>query len=105
VPVWLRFDLLDGTWLFSDWAQRPLPDKTKWMAALMAEAFAGTDIAGVVVSCGSRIDPSAQDETYAGTGRVVGLRRRLDSLRVRETIIVSAVRTRRMPQAAVDEPL
>lgn len=88
MPVWLRFDLLDGTWLFSDWAQRPLPDKTEWMAALMAEAVTGTDIVGVVVSCGSRIDPSAQDETSAGTGGIVGMRRRLDPLRVRETIIV-----------------
>lgn len=88
LPVWLRFDLLDGTWLFSSWAQCPLPDKTEWMAALMADAVAGTDIAGVVVSCGSRVDPSAQAETYAGSGGIVGLRRRLDPLRTRETIIV-----------------
>jgi hypothetical protein len=88
LPVWLRFDLLDGTWLFSNWAQRPLPDKTEWMAALMTDAVAGTDVAGVVVSCGSRLDPSAQDESYAGTGGIIGLRRHLDPLRARETIIV-----------------
>src|SRR5215470_11399469 len=28
----------DGTWLFSDWAQKELADKTNWMAALFAEA-------------------------------------------------------------------
>jgi hypothetical protein len=88
LPAWLRFDLLDGTWLFSNWARRPLPDKTEWMAALLADAVAGTDVAGVVASCGSRLDPSAQDESYVGTGGIVGLRRRLDPLRVRETIIV-----------------
>lgn len=88
VPVWLRLDLLDGTWLFSDWAQRPLPDKTEWMAALLAEAVAGTDAAGLVVSCGSRLDPSSEVDTYEGTGGIVGLRRRLDPLRARETIIV-----------------
>ena len=27
-----------GTWLFSDWAQKELADKTNWMAALLAEA-------------------------------------------------------------------
>ncbi len=39
--VWLRFDLLDDTWLFSEWAQRSLPEKTEWMAALAVEAAAG----------------------------------------------------------------
>lgn len=93
VPVWLRFDLLDGTWLFSDWAQRSLPDKTVWMAALLAEAVAGTDVAGVVVSCGPRLGTASLDETYAATGGIVGLRRRLDPLRARETIIVPISRT------------
>lgn len=88
VPVWLRFDLLDGTWLFSDWAQRSLPDKTMWMAALITEAVAGTDVAGVVASCGPRLDTASLDETYAAAGGIAGLRRRLDSLRARETIIV-----------------
>ena len=88
VPVWLRFDLLDGTWLFSDWAQRSLPDKTGSMAALAAEAVAGTGVAGAVISCGTRIDPSTPDEEYVGTGGIVGLRRRLDPLRFRETIII-----------------
>lgn len=88
VPVWLRFDLLDGTWLFSDWAQPSLPEKTEWMAALAAEAIAGTGLTGAVISCGPRIDPSLPDEEYAGTGGIVGLRRRLDPLRFRETIII-----------------
>jgi hypothetical protein len=88
VPVWLRFDLLDGTWLFSDWAQRSLPEKTEWMAALIADAVGGTAVAGAVISCGPRIDPSAVGEHYAGTGGIVGLRTRLDPLRFRETIIV-----------------
>lgn len=88
VPVWLRFDLLDGTWLFSDWAQRSLPGKTIWMAALIAEAVTGTDIAGVVVSCGQRLDTASPDETYAAADGIVGLRRRLDPLRARETVIV-----------------
>lgn len=87
VPVWLRFDLLDGTWMFSDWAQRSLPEKTEWMAALVAEAVAGTDVVGAVVSAGPAIDPNAPDEQYGGTGGIVGLRRRLDPLRLRETII------------------
>jgi hypothetical protein len=86
-PVWLRLDLLDGTWLFSDWARRSLPEKTEWMAALTAEAVANTDVAGVVVSCGSRLDASSPDDTYTGKG-VIGLRRRLDPLRAREIIIV-----------------
>jgi hypothetical protein len=35
----LRVDLLDGTWLLSQWAQRDLPDKTQWMTGLLAEAL------------------------------------------------------------------
>jgi hypothetical protein len=88
VPVWLRFDLLDGTWLFSDWAQRSLPDKAEWMAALVAEAVVGTGVAGAVVSAGPAVDPKAPEEHYAGTGSIVGLRARLDPIRYRETIIV-----------------
>jgi hypothetical protein len=86
--VWLRFDLLDGTWLFSDWAQRSLPEKTEWMAALICQAVAGSEVAGAVVSAGPAIDPKAPDEQYTGTGGIVGLRTRVDPLRYRETIIV-----------------
>lgn len=41
-----------------------------------------------MVSCGARIDPRAPVEEYHGDGGIVGLRRRLDALRTRETIIV-----------------
>ena len=78
LPVWLRFDLLDGTWLFSDWAQRSLPEETEWMAALVAEAVAGTEVVGAVVSAGPAIDPKAPEEHYVGIGGIVGLRTRLD---------------------------
>lgn len=71
MPVWLRFDLLDGTWLFSDWAQRALPEKTEWMAALVAGVVTGTGFAGAVISSGPRIDPSTAEEDYVGTGGIV----------------------------------
>jgi hypothetical protein len=58
------------------------------MAALTTEAVTRTDVAGVVVSCGPRLDTASPDETYAAAGGITGLRRRLDSLRARETIIV-----------------
>ena len=88
MPAWLRFDLLDGTWMFSDWAQRSLPGKTEWMAALLAEAVVGTGVVGAVVSAGPTIDPKAPGEDYFGRGGIIGLRTRLDPLRFRETIIV-----------------
>lgn len=86
--MWLRLDLLDGTWLFSEWAQKELADKTKWMAALLAEAVGDAGTAGVVVSCGQQVGPSAATEQSTEAGGIVGLRRRLDALRMRETIIV-----------------
>jgi hypothetical protein len=88
LPVWLRFDLLDGTGLFSGWAQQPLPGKTEWMAALVAKAVGSANIAGVVVSCGARLDARAAAEDYAGAGGIVGLRRRVDLLRIREIFVV-----------------
>jgi hypothetical protein len=87
-PVWLRADLLDGTWLFSDWALQDLPRKTEWMAALLAEAAGDAGTAGVVVSCGQQIGPRAVTEDYRGTGGIIGMRRRLDALRMHEIIIV-----------------
>lgn len=87
-PVWLRFDLLDGTWLFSTWAQQELPQKTEWIAALLAEAVSDADVAGVVVSCGQQVGPSVVAEEYTGTGGILGLRYRLDALRMREVIII-----------------
>ncbi|HEX9537990.1 MAG TPA: hypothetical protein VGA04_07435 [Streptosporangiaceae bacterium] len=87
-PVWLRADLLDGTWLFSEWALQDLPRKTEWMAALLAEAVGDAGTAGVVVSCGQQIGPGAATEDYRGNGGISGMRRRLDALRTREIIIV-----------------
>lgn len=88
LPVWLRVDLLDGTWLLSQWAQRDLPGKTQWMARLLSEALNGGPAAGVVITGGPQINPSAPAEDYPGQAGAVGMRRHLDALRVRETIIV-----------------
>ena len=88
LPVWLRVDLLDGTWLFSQWAQRDLPSKTQWMADLLAQTLSGTRIAGVVISGGPRIDPNAPAEDHADHRGVTGMRRHLDALRTRDTLIV-----------------
>src|SRR5258708_26193632 len=57
VPVWRRFDLLDGTWLFSDWAQRSLPHKTECMAALVAEAVAWPGVAAAGISAVPALGP------------------------------------------------
>jgi hypothetical protein len=58
IPLWLRFDLFDDTWLFSEWAQRSLPEKSEWMAVLAAEAAAGGgagfygDVMKISLGCG-----------------------------------------------------
>ncbi len=88
VPTWLRLDLLDGTWQFSELARRTLPEKSQWIAALVAQEAARTGIAGAVVSSGPLISPRAQAQEYAGPGGIFGLRRGIDALRVRETVVV-----------------
>ncbi len=88
MPTWLRLDLLDGTWQFSELARRTLPEKSQWIAALVAQEAARTGIAGAVVSSGPLISPRAQAQEYAGPGGIFGLRRGIDALRVRETVVV-----------------
>jgi hypothetical protein len=73
---------------FSDWAQQDLPRKTVWMAALLAEAAGDAGTAGVVVSCGQQVGPGAVIEDCRGRDGIIGMRRRFDALRMRETIIV-----------------
>jgi hypothetical protein len=87
--TWLRVDLLDGTWMFTPWAQRNLADKTMVMARLLSETFAGVkELRGVVVSSGRAQAQGTVVSQSSRSGHVFGLSRSLGPHRGRETIVV-----------------
>jgi hypothetical protein len=87
--TWLRVDLLDGTWMFTPWAQRNLADKTMVMARLLSETFAGVkELRGVVVSSGRAQAQGTVVSQSFRSGQVFGLSRSLGPHWGRETIVV-----------------
>lgn len=89
LPVWLRFDLHDGMWMFSDWAVAPLARKTSWLSALVRHSLAGLTVEGVVVSSGAAMCYGAVvGESCRFDDGSFGLRRQLARFLARETIIV-----------------
>lgn len=86
---WLRLDVLEGLWTFTQWATLPLAEKSSALAPLV-RAGAGS-LHGVVVSSGARLRQGEfADEEVASADGVAALRRCIDPLRVRETLIFAA---------------
>jgi hypothetical protein len=88
--VWLRLDLLDGTWQFSPWSQAPLADKLAAFGAQIRHEFGSRGpLAGVVASSGSAMALTGlSDETVRAIDGSSALRRVIAPLRARETLVV-----------------
>lgn len=88
--VWLRVDLLEGMWQFSEWARAPLPEKLAVMRDyLRAEFTQAAGLAGIVVSSGAAwAQGRFDDEDAVADDGSIALRRNLRPLRVRETLII-----------------
>jgi hypothetical protein len=90
-PVWLRVDVLDGLWQFTNWAEMDLESKLSAVAAKVHGDLAGSSsVAGVVLSSGAVRNPGGFiDELVRNAStKAIGLRRLLPFSRVRETMIV-----------------
>jgi hypothetical protein len=101
--VWIRVDALDGLFQFTDWQQRPWPDRIQLLSVAFRAAFPdASHVAGVVVSSGLAVAPGATDPTSEDVTVAVsegtGLRRTVCPHLVRETVILPL-------QADVDEQL
>lgn len=89
--VWLRFDVLQGLWQFSQWSQADLATKAEQLGAAVTAVLAPyKHVRGAVLSSGSLLSQGEfEDEEYvdaeAGT---IALRRVIEPLRVRESILV-----------------
>lgn len=89
--TWLRVDVLDGLWQFTQWAEVDLASKLSAIADKVRGDLADIDsVAGVVLSSGAiRAAGTHSDELARDvTTQAVGLRRLLPFYRVRETMIV-----------------
>ena len=90
VSVWLRVDALDGLWQFTPWANMALPNKLETLMDPVREALASfPHVAGIVITSGAAHAQSVffgesfrQEDSYA-------LRRLIEPLRVRETMIIT----------------
>jgi hypothetical protein len=87
---WIRIDLLDMLFQKMELLGWSFDRRVEWIATNAAVALGDIDhLDGVVVSDGATvINVGAQDETLEAPGGVRAIRRRLDRLRVRETIVV-----------------
>lgn len=88
--VWLRVDVLDGIWQFTEWARYDLSQKLLVMEEYLRQGFAGDpSLAGFIVSTGAVMAQGTfKDEAVQSERGSVALRRTLEPLRVRETLIV-----------------
>ena len=88
--VWLRFDVRQGIWQFTPWSQEDLVTKGEQLAAVVIETLSTYGhVDGVVMSSGSLLAQGQFDaEEHASAWGVVGLRRLIDPLRVREAFVI-----------------
>ena len=88
--VWLRVDVLDGLWQFTEWARYDLSQKLLVMEGYLSQAFAEVvSVVGFIVSTGAAMAQGTfANEALESDRGSVALRRNLAPLRVRETLIV-----------------
>ena len=93
VPVWLRVDVLDGLFQFTDWSRMPWLERvTALVQAVRHELGDVQHLAGVVVSCGpaaclGAVDPDEEAVT-ANCDVGTGMRRLIAPHLVRETVVL-----------------
>lgn len=85
---WLRVDMRDGLWQFSSWSMLPFAGRADNIAAATADAVAHLGLDGVVVSSGACWAQGQFIEQSRVTDGHLGIARKLDYFRARETVIV-----------------
>jgi hypothetical protein len=86
---WLRIDVVSGLWQFTDWAMRPFSEKASLLAdAVRPAVIDATHLEGVMISSGACFVPGVQHDADTHGDGVIGLRRVLQPLRVRESIVI-----------------
>lgn len=87
--VWLRVDARDGLWQFTPWSQMDLSEKLFVLRPLLSEVLDDSaHVGGVVITSGSVHAQGAFEDESVEAGGGVGVRRLIQPLRVRETMII-----------------
>jgi hypothetical protein len=87
---WLRLDARNGIWQLTHWSQSHLREKLQALRGIAQEALAGLD--GLVLSSGALLGQGdyADEEVALEEAGAIALRRMIEPLRVRETLIIPA---------------
>lgn len=87
---WLRVDALQGLWQFTEWSALPLVEKLGVLRdALQPLLRANAHIAGLVITSGPAMAQGVFENEEVKDGGLA-LRRLLEPLRVRETIVIAS---------------
>jgi len=84
---WLRVDVLDGLWQFTDFATWQLPKKAAFLRQYVHNLLGSSMLDGVVISSGAGMG-SADTQSARGPDGTCGLRRSVQPARARETMIL-----------------
>jgi hypothetical protein len=95
---WLRTDLMDGTWQFTDWAHASLHEKTRGIGKMLMLALDRVDgVAGIVLSSSACFAQGTFHGLSTRTpDRCYGFVRPLPGHRVRETMIIPVTESGRI---------
>jgi hypothetical protein len=87
---WLRVDVMDGLWQFSPWARLTLPAKLSALSSAVRDEMRSLpELSGAVVTSGACLAQGVfAEESCEEPDGGIALRRLLDPIRVRETVIV-----------------
>ena len=87
--VWLRVDARDGLWQFTRWSQMGLLEKVSVLQHYLLEVLKeSAHVGGVVVTSGSLHAQGTFEDESVEVGESMGIRRVIEPLRVRETMII-----------------
>jgi len=94
VPVWLRIDVLDGLFQFTEWSGLPWPERIEHVSvALRGELRGVQHLHGVVLSSGPAVAlgavERAQEDITAKAQGGTGIRRLIVPHLVRETLVIT----------------
>jgi hypothetical protein len=89
---WLRVDEVDGIFQFTDWGQRSLQAKLRFIGEYLPESLSASHLDGIVLSSGACIG-TMSEESCSNQAGGLALRRLIAPARVRETFIVPLSQT------------
>jgi hypothetical protein len=87
--TWLRVDVLDGLWQLTEWSRSGLAEKTERLSSAVSEVLVSSGLNGAILTSGAALVVDAvQEITFDVADGAIGLRRVVQPIRARETVII-----------------